>query len=94
MTEPDDQETPDDPLLAEEIEAAIQPYLHLLSAQQLAQARVVLADAFTTHPVLSPMLDQLRDDPQVLESGETAKDGCDAGSDDPEGTTGAGGAAG
>ncbi len=73
----------------------MEPYRHLLSTAMLAEARDLLGEALTTHPVLSSMLEQLREDPQVHESGEVAKE-ADGSSkcDEPDGAAGASGAAG
>ena len=75
---PDGPDSPDDPVLEAELARALAPYRELLSPELLAELRETLADALTTHPVGSALLDWLRPAPVVARSGEVEKEGAPA----------------
>lgn len=55
--EPDPAE---DPVLEARIVHALAPYVGRLTPEALAEARVLLTVALTTHPVLAPLMDEVR----------------------------------
>ena len=81
---------PDDPVLDAELARALDPYRALLSPELFAELEETLADALTTHPVGSRLLDRLRPPPALVASGEVEKDGqAPSDADEVEGKNGA-----
>jgi hypothetical protein len=64
---------PEDPLLTEHVERALAPYRALLPPEALAGFREMLQLFYTTNPVASRALSELRKAPVVDESGELHK---------------------
>jgi hypothetical protein len=50
---------PADPALEARIQHALAPYVGRLTDEALAEARLLLTVALTTHPVLAPLMDQV-----------------------------------
>lgn len=69
---PDEAE---DPVLDERIEHAIAPYRGRLTPEALDEARRLLAVMLTTHPVLAPLLDQVREQAATKATGVVPRRG-------------------
>jgi hypothetical protein len=67
---------PDDPLLEARILHALAPYQDRLTPTALAEARRLLTVLLTTHPVLEPLMDRVRQGAAPKTSGVAAKDGA------------------
>jgi hypothetical protein len=68
---------PDDPALEARIQHALAPYRDRLTPAALAEARKVLTVLLTTHPVLAPLMDQVRQSAAPGSSGVAVKEGGD-----------------
>lgn len=55
-----DEDEKEDPVVEECIRDALQPYLGVLSPEELADHRQFLIAFITTHPVASPLYERLR----------------------------------
>ncbi len=74
-------EPPDDPALEAELARALDPYRDLLTPELQDELREILADALTTHPVGSRLLERLR--PPV--SGEVERESAPGDGDEGAG---------
>jgi hypothetical protein len=75
----------DDPFVAQEIDAALQPYAHALSAAELAWMRDQLAETLANDPDARRVLDAAHPrNEDVDESGERLRLGATARADEPE----------
>jgi len=59
----------EDPVIREQVDRAVEPYLSVLSAEELTALRNLLATTLATHPALSRMVARLRPAPTVHTSG-------------------------
>lgn len=72
-----DQSAPapiEDPLIREEVERAMAPYLDLLPPEALAAMREYLGDFAGSHPTMRRLLDRLRPPKEVAKSDVLDKD--------------------
>jgi hypothetical protein len=58
MSNPADE--PEDPILEARIDHAVAPYVGRLTPEAILEARRFLRVTLTTHPVLAPLMDQVR----------------------------------
>src|SRR5262245_2801914 len=65
----------EDPVLEAELDRALRPYRDLLPPEMLRHFRETLADALTTHPVGSRLLERVKPPPVVAKSGDVDEDG-------------------
>lgn len=88
-SKPPETTAPVDPVVQAQIQRSLRPYVGRVPRSALAQMRVRLEEALTTHPVGIALLDQQRErDPATVKiSGDQARDG--AADDEDAGSTGA-----
>jgi hypothetical protein len=67
----------DDQLLVDAVEQAVAPFDALLTEEQRAILRELLADGLATHPVTAELLDELRPRTPVERSGPEKKPGTE-----------------
>ncbi len=65
---------PEDPALEARLQHALAPYAGRLTPKALAEARRLLTVTLTTHPVLAPLMDRVRDQGVPGASGVVAKE--------------------
>jgi hypothetical protein len=71
-----DSDTPINPVLAEEVEHALEPYRPLLSADELAMFRSVLTEQLANDPMIARLIRRAGDAPSVDRSNEIPLDGA------------------
>jgi len=69
-------DTPDDPVLAAEVQRAVEPYRRIFPAEVISIMEEILEHALTTHPVGVELLDRVRPRATREHSDKRAKNGA------------------